>query len=242
MPTFHHRTSPATAANPSSQTPGQRGRAQNPPTAPAPLPQDPRTKSTGGTLPAKASPVARTNSRHPSARKNSGATATRKTPPATTTGSSRAAGTPSTLTRGRSARMFSRKLTRPCHQKLLPSKITGASMASRVCRDLRVLRSRRRFPPTSQISLRSSPGVAASSTAPLGRSTALKSWSVGVVAVFPVFSGKNVLFGVFSYYGVATLVSMVVSRTTGWSSGKAYLDISRFVCPIFSVGQIVLNF
>lgn len=195
MSTFHRRTTPATAANPLSQTPGQRGRAQNPPTAPAPHPQDPRTKSTGGTLPTKGSPVARTNSRHPSARKNSGATATRKTPPATTTGSSRAAGTPSTLTRGRSARMFSRKLTRPCHQKLLPSKITGASMASRVCRDLRVLRSQRRFPATSQISPRSSRGVAASSTAPRGRSTALKSWSVGFCCCFPRFQWQKCCFG-----------------------------------------------
>lgn len=234
MSIFHHRTTSTTAANPSSQTPGQRGGAQNPLTAPAQLPQAPRTKSTGGTLPAKDSPVARTNSRHPSAQKNSGATATRRTPPAATTGSSRAAGTPSTPTRGRSARMFSRKLTRPCHQKLLPSKITEASMASRVYQDLLVPRSRRCFPPTSQISPRSSRGAAASSTAPRGRTMALKSWSVGFfVAVFTVFSGKNVLLGVFFCYGAATLVFVVVSSSTGWSSGKAHLDTSMVLVQYF---------
>lgn len=183
MPIIHCRIIPAITANHMSQAAGRKGRAQSLLIAPALLLQ-PRIRFTGDTQQAKESTAARTNSKRLSVLKNSGGTVTRKVLLETTTGFSRAAETPSTLTKGRSVKTSSRMHIKPSRLKDRPSKMLEASMVLRVYQDLQVLMSQSHFPHISPTSPQSSRGATPSSIAPQRKITVHKSWSV----FFPFFS------------------------------------------------------
>lgn len=196
MPIIHCRIIPVTIANHTSQTAGEKGRAQSLLTAPALLLQ-PRIRFMGDILQAKEFTVARTNLKHLSVPRSSGGSVMRKALQEIMTGFSRAAETPFTLTRGRSVKMSSRKHIKLSHQKLHPSKMPEASMGLRVYQDLQVLMSQSHFLHTFQTSPQNNPGVTASSTAPQVKITLHKSWSVFFSTFFPpCFQWQKYTFGI----------------------------------------------
>jgi len=129
------------------------------------------------------------------------------------TGLSRAAETPFTLTRGRSAKMSSRKHIKPSHQKLHPSEMLEASMDLRVYQDLQVLMSQSHFLHTFQTSPQNNHGVTASNTAPLVKITAHKSWSVFFIIFFSCFQWQNYTLGItfLSLYVTTWTFSLMLS-------------------------------
>lgn len=112
------------------------------------------------------------------------------------TGFSRATETPFTRTRGRSAKMSSRKHIKPSRRKVHPSKTLEASMVLKVYQDLRVLTSQSHFLHTFRTSPPNNPGVTASSTAPQGKITVHKSWSVSFSNFFCHFQWQKYTFGI----------------------------------------------
>lgn len=123
------------------------------------------------------------------------------------TGFSRAAETPFTLTRDRSAKMSSRKHIKPSHQKVHPSKMLEASMVLRVYQDLQVLMSQSHFPHTFQTSPQNNHGVTASNTAPQAKITVHKSWSVFFFSFF-LFSMAIIYF--WSYFLISQCDYMAI--------------------------------